>query len=103
MFFLDHNRAVPTEDLEIWRRGLRKIEGILKEYIFVGLCLNLRGEGTFPLGPPVSAGPVENIKTRLLPRIYLKRKAALVKLSNVSIIGKYSYDYLLPSQAPLWF
>ena len=92
MFFLDHNRAVPTEDLDIWRRGLRKIEGILKEYIFVGLCLNLRGEGTFPLDPPspVSAGPVENIKTRLLPRIYLKRKAALVKLSNVSIIGNNS-------------
>ena len=35
MFLLDHKRAVPTEGPEIWGSGLRKIKGLLKEYIFV--------------------------------------------------------------------
>ena len=83
MFFLGHNRAVPMEGPAIWgKRGLRKIEGLLKEYIFVWFA---KSEG----GRYRSTGPVKNIKTRLLPRIYLKRKAVLVKLSYVSIIGKH--------------
>jgi hypothetical protein len=56
VFFLDHKRAVPTEGPEIWGRGIKKIEGLLKECIFVWFCQNLRGEGTFPHGPPGSAG-----------------------------------------------